>query len=170
MPAATPADSMLLALSTSKAAQIATVVLPQGRRGSVTLADLVSQVVSDRFRLASGHLGCADLLLQSSAFRSSISRNYYAMYHSARAVAFGHHVGDDFEAHSVLPRNLPPPMPNVANRETELMDARLLRNQADYDSYPAAETDWQADARRIAAVAAGFVQACEDYALQSGLI
>ena len=89
------------------------------------------------------------VLLLAAAYRSCISRNYYAMYHGARAVVFGTHFGDDFEAHSALPRNLPSSLPSRVLRETELTDARLLRNQADYDSYPQSENDWEVDARQL---------------------
>lgn len=170
VPKVSPTDTLLLALSTSKAVDIQQIVLPKGKHGSVQMSDLLRQVASDRFRLASSHLQSADTLLTSFAFRSCISRNYYAMYHAARAVVFGSHVGDDFEPHSVLPRNLPAAMPHRVQRESELTDARLLRNQADYDAYPQSERDWEADARQLGALAPEFVQACEDYALQNGLI
>ncbi len=170
MPTVSPTDALLLALSTSKANDVQLVVLPKGRHATVQLTDLLRQVASDRFRLAAHHLRAADLLLVAAAYRGCISRNYYAMYHAARAVVFASHGGDDFEQHSVLPRNLPASWTERAAREVELTDARLLRNQADYDSYPQSETEWEADARRLGATAAEFVQACEDYALGNGLI
>ena len=74
MPTVSPADTLLLALSTRKAADIKQIVLPKGKHGVVQMGDLLRQVASDRFRLASGHLQTADALLVSAAFRSCISR------------------------------------------------------------------------------------------------
>ena len=92
------------------------------------------------------------------------------MYHSARAITFAVTVGDDHQSHPSLPRNLPPGLPKRAQREVELTDARLIRNQADYDCYPTIETEWRQDARRLAPVAADFVGTCEDFALLNGFI
>ena len=103
-------------------------------------------------------------------FRASNGRHYYAMYHGARSVTYAVNTGDDYEKHSVLPRNLPVAMMNVSGRESELTDARLLRNQADYDPYPSIPADWEADARNLASTAASFLQACEDFALANGFI
>ncbi|WP_133890666.1 hypothetical protein [Streptomyces sp. BK208] len=92
------------------------------------------------------------------------------MYQAARAITFADTKGDDHERHNVLPRNLPGAIENSALRETELVDARLLRNQADYDIYPIKESDWEDDARALSVTAAQFLQICESFALTNGYI
>lgn len=167
MPTLSAGDTALLYFSGLKAADIAT--LPRGRAGTPVPAMLL-QVTSDRLSLAGEHLRVGDTLLLHSQFRSAISRHYYAMYHSARAVVFGVVQGDDHEKHAVLPRNLPITMADMPLRELQLQDARLLRNQADYDPYPANGTSWEPGSRSLAAISADFVQACEDFALMNGLV
>lgn len=169
MPLPTTQDQLLLHIGTCSAAEL-TAISQSNTRYPMPMPNLIRQVTSDRLGLASWHLRAADGQLAAGSFRSSISRNYYAMYHSARAITFAETQGDDHEKHSVLPRHLPATLANRPTREQELTDARLLRNQADYDPYPAAEPDWEADARRLAVGAASFLQACEDHALANGLI
>lgn len=144
--------------------------LPAGRRYPLPLTQMVSQIVSDRFVLSGSQLATGDRLVFDLQYRASISRHYYAMYHAARAISFAFHGGDDHQAHSTLPRNLPHSMVDVGKREIELTDARLLRNLADYDPYPTQQSDWEADARALSVVASEFCQACEDFALQNGYI
>ncbi|MET8715881.1 hypothetical protein ABZV52_22275 [Streptomyces sp. NPDC004735] len=169
MPAVTLADQMLLHISTSKSATIS--ALPSGgSKYPFPTAQLLQQVVSDRLLLAGGHLRAGDALLFSSQYRSAISRFYYAMYQAARAIAFAETKGDDHERHNILPRKLPAALGNLPVREAELVDARLLRNQADYDVYPVSEPDWEQDARGLSATAANFVQTCESFALTNGYI
>lgn len=168
MPVVTSTDLVLLHIATSKSADIS--ALPKGGRYPFPIAQLLRQVVMDRLLLAGEHLRAGDHLLFSSQYRSAISRHYYAMYHGARAIVFAENRGDDYERHNVLPRNLPANLPNAATRETELIDARLLRNQADYDAYPLNESDWEADARALAVTAANFLQDCESFASENGYI
>ena len=169
MPVITSTDLVLLHISTSKSAAIS--ALPTGGgRYPFPLAQLLQQVVIDRLLLAGEHLRSGDHLLLSSQYRSAISRHYYAMYHAARAIVFAENRGDDYERHNVLPRNLPPTLPNSAARESELIDARLLRNQADYDTYPLNESEWATDARALAVTAANFLQECESFASTNGYI
>lgn len=92
------------------------------------------------------------------------------MYQAARAIVFAEVRGDDHERHNILPRNLPSNLVNAAARESELTDARLLRNQADYDVYPVSDSDWEDDARGLAVIAADFLQACDDFASMNGHI
>lgn len=90
-------------------------------------------------------LAFAQLLLRSAqsnavgakpAFRSAISRAYYAMYHCLRAVCYYVYCGDDHEKHSILPSKIPSDFPNRDDWENELKNARFERNRADYDPYP----------------------------------
>ncbi|MFJ8711366.1 HEPN domain-containing protein [Streptomyces anulatus] len=169
MPVITSTDLLLLHISTSRSDAIS--ALPAGRgRYPFPVNQLLQQVVTDRLLLAGEHLRSGDHLLLGMQYRSAISRHYYAMYHAARAVVFAENRGDDHERHNVLPRNLPPTLPNSANRENELTDARLLRNQADYDSYPLNESEWAADARTLSVTAANFLQEFEQFAATNGYI
>ncbi|MFI9010516.1 HEPN domain-containing protein [Actinosynnema sp. NPDC053489] len=171
MPALTPADQVALHISTLKKAgvQSYTAANPSGRH-PFPLPLLMKQVVSDRLMLAGEQLGVGDHMLNNQQFRSSISRHYYAMYHAARAVVFAVEQGDDYERHNELPRHLPQGMPNVAKHEISLTEARLLRNQADYDPYPVSAADWETDARALAATAAQFVNDFESFAITNGYV
>ncbi|MFC4562708.1 HEPN domain-containing protein [Nocardiopsis mangrovi] len=134
------------------------------------MVQLLQQVVADRLLLAGEHLRSGDYLLRHLQYRSAISRHYYAMYHAARAIVFAENRGDDYERHNILARNLPSALPRSADRESELTDARLLRNQADYDAYPISEAQWEADSRTLAVTAARFLQECESFASMNGYI
>lgn len=170
MPAVTTADKVLLYVSTCTKQQVSALAQAPAGRFHLPVPDMLRQAVSDRLQLAAEHLRHGDDLLLTGAFRASVGRHYYAMYHAARAITFGVNKGDDFEKHSTLPRHLPATMSNVATYETELTAARLLRNQADYDPYPATDTDWEVDARTLGAMAAQFVNAFEVFALHRSLI
>ncbi|WP_146247301.1 hypothetical protein [Micromonospora arborensis] len=169
MPTVTPIDRIYLHFSTSKKIAIAAFSAGPAKH-PFPVDDLIRQVTSDRLTLAGFHLRSGDHLTLISDFRSAISRYYYAMYHSARAVVFAEEKGDDFERHAELPRHLPKNMHGRAEREAALIDARLLRNEADYDCYPADPSIWQSDARSLAVIAASFVQSCEEFALSNGHI
>ena len=169
MPVLTPSDQVLLHVANCSAAQLLA-LRSQGTRNPFPVTATMRQVVSDRLTLAGDHLRAGDELLLGSQFRASIGRHYYAMYHGARAVTYAVTMGDDHERHSDLPRNLPATMANVGMLEAELTDARLLRNQADYDPYPGIVSAWEADARQLAGRAAAFLQTCEDFALMNGHI
>jgi uncharacterized protein (UPF0332 family) len=167
MPVLAITDSVFLYVGTLKKTDMA--AIPAGRY-PFPMARMISRVVSDRLTLAGQHIQAGDQLIAGLEFRSSISRHYYAMYHAARAIVFAHNGGDDFQKHIDLPRNLPSTWSNVTLREAQLADARFLRNQADYDPYPAQLIEWEADARALSVTASDFVNACEDYALMNGHI
>lgn len=101
--------------------------------------DLCAQVSADRLLLAEALLGYADRLMRSRPpmRRVAVGRYYYAMYHAMRAVVFFRTPGDDHEQHSDLPGWTPADFPNPDYWRNELKDARLRRNEADYDPYPA---------------------------------
>ena len=167
MPIVTAADMVGLHISTLRKVDVAAFPASVGRY-PFPLPVLLRQVVSDRLTLAGEHLRAGDQLVLAGHFRSSISRHYYAMYHAARAVVFAEEQGDDYERHNILPHHMPSAMVDIVLRETELRDARLLRNQADYDCYPVGHSGWEVDARTLASVAANFVRAFEDHALTNG--
>lgn len=168
MPSLTPADQVVLHISTLKKVDVQAYLNNVGGRHPFPITPLMRQVVSDRLKFAGEHLGTGDQLLAIQQFRSSISRHYYAMYHAARAVVFAVEQGDDHERHNLLPRHLPQNMTNVAQYEVALTDARLLRNKADYDIYPINPIDWEQDARALASTSAKFFSAFENYALTNG--
>ncbi|WP_084421398.1 HEPN domain-containing protein [Rhodococcus gordoniae] len=171
MPTLTTTEQLLLSIALSNAAKIR--ALPTQLGKNFDSSRLISQVISDRLELAGYHLRIGDRFFQDGEYRTSISRHYYAMYHAARAIAFATHKGDDFQQHSILPKNLPtklPPSNSSGPWQTELTRARLIRNQADYDLYPVSIKDWEGDARDMAAIAPLFVAACSDFALNEGLI
>lgn len=170
MPAVATADQVLLYVATCKQTQLQALAAAPAGRIPLPFTEMMRQVVSDRLALAAEHLRYGDELLLGGSCRASIGRHYYAMYHAARAIVFGVHQGDDFERHSDLPRNLPSSMPGVASHEAALTQARLLRNQADYDPYPASDEAWEFDARSLASTAASFVNDFEQYALSRSLI
>lgn len=160
---------MLLHISTCKKDELAGLSVSNSRY-AMPVPELIKQATIDRLMLASEHLRIGDHMIATNMYRASIGRNYYAMYHAARAVAFASHGGDDHERHRHLPRNLPAALPDRPSREIELIDARLLRNQADYDPYPLNDVEWIEDARSLASTAAMFVNACETFANEGGLI
>lgn len=169
MPVVTLFDGMLLSISTSTAADIAALPLSNSRY-PMPVDQVVRKIVGDRLALAGTYLSAGDRLLREGHFRSAISRHYYAMYHAARAVAFGHYKGDDHERHSKLPRALPNSLDRIEELRNDLTEARFLRNQADYDPYPSVESEWDADARKLSSVAAAFCSYCDEYAQLNGLI
>lgn len=166
-------EGVLLGYSTSNAADLraSLATLEKGtRHTSFTSSQVVRQLISDRFTLAAGHLRVGDELLLALQFRSSISRHYYAMYHAARAMVFADIGGDDHQRHAHLPDHLPASLPDSSRRKQELIEARLLRNEADYSPYPEAATDWEPDARQLVSTAANFVHACEVFVLANDQI
>ncbi len=74
--------------------------------------------------------------------RVAVGRYYYGMYHAMRAVVYFHVTGDDHEQHSVLPRSMPADFPDADFWKNALKDARLRRNEADYDPYPMSDVSF----------------------------
>lgn len=99
---------------------------------------LRSKAVSDRLELARSILKSAEnsLTRPAPSFRTAVSRAYYAMYHTIRALSYFTHGGDDHQEHSKLPASIPTDFPSHSRWENELKRARLERNRADYDPYP----------------------------------
>ncbi len=116
-----------------------------------TISDLQSQAAADRIDLAEQFLAVADRLVRARPpmFRVAVGRYYYAMYHSMRAVVFYVESGDDHEDHSRLPTKTPQDFIQHAYWQNELKDARLRRNEADYDPYPAQDFDFKAQALHV---------------------
>jgi uncharacterized protein (UPF0332 family) len=101
-----------------------------------SISELQGKVTTDRMKLASKFCSEAKMLLEEQHFRIAVGRGYYSMYHAFRAVSFFEYGGDDFEPHSVLPEKLPSDFPSLPTWQDRLKNARLTRNNADYDPYP----------------------------------
>lgn len=95
--------------------------------------------------------------------RSSISRSYYGMYHGARALAFLSLEGDDNEGHNELHKGLPEDFPDVEQWRNALKDARLRRNEADYDPYPVGESEFAVIGRTQIGIVTNFLNETESY-------
>jgi uncharacterized protein (UPF0332 family) len=168
LPQTITSEALLQSVAQGTITQIASLPVSIGRSFATT--NLMRQVVSDRLELAGNHLRTGDTLAQLTSYRSAISRYYYAMYHAGRAICFGYYKGDDYQLHRVLPRNLPPTLPNFSRWTNELDDARLVRNMADYDLYPRATSDWKNDSVALAISGSEFLIECEEFAMKAGLI
>jgi hypothetical protein len=118
------------------------------RDSGLPLDDLLTVAAAARYKLALYHARRAARLYSGSQpqYRGAIGAYYYALYHALRACAFVHHQGDDHQEHSALPQYLPPDLPQGVSWATELKEARLIRNRADYEPYPSREADWKSDA------------------------
>jgi uncharacterized protein (UPF0332 family) len=146
-------DSALLFISKSPKAQLK--LLHQGA-GLVTstgksIEELRHTATHARLILAEDMLLCARKAVRGRVpdLRGSISRAYYSMYHTFRAVVFYAHGNDDHEEHSVLPKNLPRNFPNRNDWENKLKNARLERNKADYDPGSQRAIDFKVIAKPI---------------------
>lgn len=105
----------------------------------------------------------------AAEFRCAIGRYYYAMFQSARALAFIDSGGDDNNDHQKLPGQLPQALANRNRLANDLKTARNTRNRADYDPYPTAPIDWQPIALDLKKSAASFVAACDSYLKAMGI-
>lgn len=135
------------------------------------LIDIMDQTVADRLDLADEFLTMADTLMRSRSdlSRPAIARYYYAMYHSMRAAAYQHFSGDDHEAHSILSsKGVPPDYPSPAIASNDLKDARLLRNEADYDQYPIDRSYFKTQSKLLRPTATLFVASARNYVQAKG--
>lgn len=107
-----------------------------------SINELCEKAARDRLKLARNILNHASTCfsLDAPPFRTIISRSYYAMYHSVRAMSFYLHRGDDHQEHSKLHEGIPKNFPNHSHWENKLKNARYERNVADYDPYPRDES------------------------------
>jgi uncharacterized protein (UPF0332 family) len=137
---------------------------------TTTLAELLDRAVVDRLLLAERFLSAGGSLMRCRPprYRDAISRYYYAMYHSVRAAALYHYRGDDHEEHSTLQKMVPSDLPDVENWKNALKNARLRRNAADYEPYPAIESAWRPQAIQIRTDAAELVRIVRVYLVSKG--
>jgi uncharacterized protein (UPF0332 family) len=135
------------------------------------LSETMAQTVADRLDLADEFLSMAQALMRSRTdlSRAAIARFYYAMYHAMRAAAYQHFKGDDHEAHSTLSsKGVPPDYPLQSVASNELKDARILRNEADYDQYPLNGSYFRVQAKSLQPIATAFVQSARLYVTSKG--
>lgn len=135
------------------------------------LSEIMAQTVADRLDLADEFLSMAQALMRSRTdlSRAAIARFYYAMYHAMRAAAYEHFKGDDYEAHSTLSsKGVPPDYPLQSLASNELKDARILRNEADYDQYPLNQGYFRVQAKTLQPKAVAFVQNARLYVTSKG--
>lgn len=142
------------------------------RRSSRRIEELRHRAAADRVGLALELRRRGDRLLrlESPPCRDAISRYYYSMYHAVRALVYFVHGGDENEKHSVVPTHLPPDFDDVDVWKNVLKNARTVRNAADYDPYPKAETAWKQDAEILGLQAAEFVTLCRRYLRGKGCL
>lgn len=129
------------------------------------LGDLLHQIAVDRILLAEEFLAMGDAMYRSrkDLSRSSISRYYYAIYHGLRAVAFHAAEGDDNQDHSKLGKGIPADFPDRALVVNRLNDARIWRNEADYDPYPQFGNYFTSTEKALRPVAHDTVAQARDY-------
>lgn len=142
------------------------------RRTGYTIGELVDKATADRVRLAIAFLRSAEheLAADPTPYRSVISRSYYCMYHTFRAVAYYVHGGDDHESHAKLPSAIPKDFPDWATWENDLKTARLERNRADYDPYPKKELVFQPVALTTLARARDLLPVARAYLRKRGCV
>lgn len=135
-----------------------------------TIVSLEFEACTNRFRLAQGFATTGDRLMRSKSpdYRSAISRYYYSMYHAMRAVVFLVSKGDDHEQHSELPRHTPSDFTDRDVWENRLKDARVRRNDADYEPYPVNAGDLRSVALTLQLHAWEFLPAVESYLVRKG--
>ena len=100
--------------------------------------------------------------------RDSISRSYYAMYHAARAVVYLAHQGDDHQEHDQLYKAIPSDFPDVEVWKNELKDARLKRNEADYEFFSETMGSFRPASGLLFDKATEFDVICTDYLRNRG--
>jgi uncharacterized protein (UPF0332 family) len=132
--------------------------------------DLRQQASADRIRFAKELLIAGDKLRRSRPpqYRSAVSRYYYCMYHSMRAVVYFVHGGDDYQPHSDLPARIPSDFIDGSLWRNALKDARSHRNDADYEPYPMASSSWKPIVSDLASNAKGLLAEAESYLKSKG--
>lgn len=134
-------------------------------RSGKSIEGLKAVVTKDRLSLAQLQLTAARKAIKSKPplSRMAISRAYYAMYHSARAITYIDFGGDDHEEHSKLPAHLPDDFSDVQDWKNKLKNARLDRNRADYDPYPKKDSDFKDCAEMLFTDAREFLRLAKVY-------
>lgn len=135
-----------------------------------TIDDAMDRAIADRLSLADSFLVMAERLRRSRSdlARAAVARYYYAMYHAFRAVAYQATRGDDHQEHRKLPDKIPDDFPDKANASNALKDARLVRNEADYDPYPVSSSYFTEYAKAVAPTAVDYLAKARAYVKSKG--
>ena len=106
--------------------------------------------------------------MKPARWRDAISRSYYAMYHAARSIAYVAHGGDDNEAHESVYKAIPADFVDNEKWQNELKEARLRRNEADYDPYPPRDLKFKSISVTLSLKAHTFCGLAEGYLQTKG--
>lgn len=130
-----------------------------------SIGELLLRATVARRGLSEQFLKSAGILLKAkpARHRDAISRSYYAMYHAARAVVYLDHQGDDHQEHDQLHRFIPADFPDSALWQNELKEARLKRNEADYDFLPRGNVPFRKASLSLFGKARAFHLVCATY-------
>lgn len=140
------------------------------RRHSWKVEKFTDEITKDRLRLSSYCLSTdRQSFKKYNKYRLCVSRSYYAIYHCARAVVYYVHGGDDYQEHNVLHKNLPNDFPVRATWDNDIRNARLARNEADYDPYPLSDATFKGKATANLAKAELFLDVSTIYLKIKGL-
>lgn len=141
------------------------------REHNQSFDNLLLLAAASRWRLGRLFLqeGQSLLSLPTPLFRLAVSRLYYSMYHSMRAVAFTHFRGDDNEGHSKLHTKEIPGFDQTIKWQSILKNARTERNQADYDPFPSDDTNFEGAARSMEQDAAAIQHASMTFLRSRGV-
>jgi hypothetical protein len=90
------------------------------------------------------------------------------MYHSAMAIVYLANRGDDHQEHDQLYKNLPDDFPDVDLWKNELKDARLKRNEADYEFYSETMLYFRPVSLSLFAKSTDFHALCAGYLRRNG--
>jgi uncharacterized protein (UPF0332 family) len=135
-----------------------------------SLEELRQRSTADRWQLARTFRRQGDHMISAKPplYRGALSRFYYSMYHSMRAVVFFVEKGDDYEAHSKLPGFTPADFPQSSLWQNALKDARTRRNAADYDAYPKSDNAYRSGALELQRQATELEKLSRDYLKSKG--
>lgn len=135
------------------------------KRSRTSINSLINRACNDRLKLADVFFidATRTIKMNPPMYRSSVSRSYYAMYHAARAVAFMYYQGDDHEAHNKLPTKIPDNFPDFRIWQNLIKTARLDRNKADYEPYPAEDLTYKVVAEKQLVEAKKFLREAKKY-------
>jgi uncharacterized protein (UPF0332 family) len=135
-----------------------------------SIGELLLQACVARHSLAGHFLKSAEMLLKlrPARHRDGISRSYYSMYHAARAVVYLAKQGDDHQEHDQVYKFLPSDFPDMETWQNELKEARLKRNEADYDCFPSSTLAFRTASVSLLGKAKSFHLECKNYLRSQG--
>lgn len=132
------------------------------------LQNIVDELTLDRFNLAKEFLSQAQAqdLSTVNGQKIAISRGYYAMYQSGRAIIF-HYGRADIEGHEEVVKRLPSTLPNRVHWSFRLNEWRDKRNQVDYSPYP--NGNLYVIAQQVLVEAEDFLSLCAQFLRTRGI-